>query len=70
VHVDLVISVLQVLLLGPGADWKLPAQLVFAQQVDVEVTVILPSKKENPDLGFFERKKVFYITVTRLSRYD
>jgi hypothetical protein len=40
VHFDLVVSVPQVLLLGPGADWKLPAQLVFAQQVDVEVTVI------------------------------
>jgi hypothetical protein len=40
VHLDLVFSVPQVLLLGPGADWKLPAQLVFAQQVDVEVNVI------------------------------
>ncbi len=40
VHLDLVFIVPQVLLLGPGADWKLPAQLVFAQQVDVEVTVI------------------------------
>jgi hypothetical protein len=38
---ELVVSVPQVLLLGPSDDWKLPAQLVFAQQVDVEVTVIL-----------------------------